>query len=191
MYGVHNLDTLPADLDPRKHATQMTDEVTIFFTGYSILSNHYMGAPIEIKGKHYKCNEQYYFASLAKAYGDDTAYKNIMKEVDPVEMLRLGKRAVNHNNIDWSKQQIAVLTEANAYKYKQNCNARDALRATGTTRLGEASPKADLWGIGLSLYHKDRADPNFWTGQNKMGDILTQIRADLPPVATEQEKPMD
>ena len=139
-----------------------------------------MGAPFNLLGKDYSCTEQYYFSSKATAYGDDEAYKGIMKATNPGKMLQLGKRATNLTGIEWTDQQFGVMLRANIAKFQQNEAAREALRATGQTKLGEASKQSTFWSTGLSLYHKDRGDSNLWSGQNKMGEILTQIRNDLP-----------
>jgi predicted NAD-dependent protein-ADP-ribosyltransferase YbiA (DUF1768 family) len=46
---------------------------------------------------------------------------------------------------------------------------------TGTGFIGEASASSDFWGVGMSLYHKDRFDTNIWKN-NAMGQILRGIR---------------
>ena len=139
-----------------------------------------MDAPFEANGKNYKCTEQFYFAAKAKAYGDDDAYKGIMKATNPGKMLQLGKRATNHTGIVWEDQQYGVMLQANVEKFCQNPEARQALRDTGTTKLGEASKQSTFWSTGLSLYHKDRGNSTLWSGDNNMGKILSQIRLDLP-----------
>ena len=135
-----------------------------------------------IGDKKYNCNEQFYFSTKAQEYGDDNAFRDIMKQTDPKEMMRIGRRATNYNNIDWNKREIDVMTKANVNKFAQNEGARAALRATGTTRLGEASngsSSGKFWGTGFPMTHKDSTNTNKWH-QNKMGDILTKIRGDLP-----------
>jgi hypothetical protein len=141
-----------------------------------------MDAPMTIGEKQYCCNEQYYFSQKATKYGDDQAFRDIMKSEDPAEMMRIGRRAVNHNKIDWKEFEVPVMTKANVEKFKQNEHVRAVLRATGTTTLGEASNNSSsgkFWGTGLPMSHKDRADTNKWQG-NKMGEILSTIRGDLP-----------
>jgi hypothetical protein len=184
-YGINNLHTLPADLSLAKSATQRIGEVTVFFTSNSPLSNHYMQAPIEVKGKRYLCNEQYYFANMATAFRDNDAYKDVMKQKEPGKILQAGKKATNHTNVKWQEMQYGIMLEANIEKYRQNAGAREALRATGDSKLGEATKQSSFWGTGLSLYHKDRGNSDLWTGQNKMGEILTLIRGDLPKGAEE------
>ena len=181
-YNVNNLHTLPPELNPAKAATQTIGDVTIFFTSQSPLSNHYMGAPFDIHGKKYSCTEQFYFSSKADAYGDNDAYKAVMKASNPAKMLQEGRKATNHTGIEWEKLRYGKMLEGNLAKYNQNPEAREALRSTGTTKLGEASAnkQSAFWNTGYSLFHKDRGNSNLWSGDNKMGEILSQIRLDLP-----------
>ena len=155
-----------------------------------------MEAPMQIKGKSYKCTEQYYFSRKAEVYGDDEAYRDIMKSSDPAQMLRIGRRAKNMNNVNWKEMDVAIMKEANQNKYDQNEEARQFLLGTGQTRLGEASAQNKFWGTGYSLSHKDRADANRWS-ENKMGELLAEIRdsypaaalvVDLPAMETEASK---
>ena len=76
------------------------------------------------------------------------------------------------------------------YKYKQNSVARAALRATTTTKLGEASPNCKFWGTGFSLQHKNKASVQKW-GQNQMGEILMKIRSELPEEEEETAEKME
>ena len=123
---------------------------------------------------------------MTKAYGDDDAYKDVMKQTEPAKMLHAGKKAVNHTGVKWEEQRFGIMLQGNIEKYKQNEGARAVLRDTGMTKLGESSKQSTYWGTGLSLYHKDRGDPNLWPGENKMGEILTLIRNDLPEEHMEQ-----
>jgi ribA/ribD-fused uncharacterized protein len=144
-------------LDPAKTATQKIGEVTIFFTNQSPLSNHYMDAPFDLKGKRYKCTEQYYFASMAKAFGDDDAYKEVMKQSDPVKMLQAGKKAINHSDAKWEELQFGIMLEANVEKYKQNDGAREALRATGETKLGKQASSPRTGGQAIRSFTRTEA----------------------------------
>ena len=181
-YSVNNLEDLPKELNPAKISTQTVGEVTIFFTRDSPLSNHYMGAPFEVLGKKFSCTEQCYFYTKAMEYGDEYIAKEIMKQSDPAEMMRLGRRATNHNKTKWNDREVQVMKQANQAKYDQNEGVRKVLLATGTTKLGEASSgskSGKFWGTGFSLTHKDRLNTNKWY-TNKMGDILSEIRDTLP-----------
>ena len=179
-YGVHPLKDVPENLKTENTCTQRHGNVTIFYTRNSPLSNHYMGAPIEIRGTIYNCNEQYYFARKAQVYGDDKAYNDIMKATDPAQMLKTGRRAINMNNVDWKTMNVAIMKEANVSKYTQNQETRKFLLDTRLTLLGESSARNKFWGTGFSLSHKDRANPSLWAPNgNKMGEILTEIRHSL------------
>ena len=75
----------------------------------------------------------------------------------------------------WQNKAHDILKKVNVCKYEQNEIARDALVATGTKRLGEASIDS-YYGIGVHLHNKDVLNHVKWSGQNVMGSILTEIR---------------
>lgn len=52
----------------------------------------------------------------------------------------------------------------------------DALVATGTTELVEASPFDKVWGVGLSADDPLIHDKRNWLGLNLLGKVLMQVR---------------
>jgi len=69
---------------------------------------------------------------------------------------------------DWDVHRNTVMEEAVAAKFKQNKELQDRLLATGDAPLVEASPRDSYWGAG--------ADGK---GQNRLGQILERVRANL------------
>ena len=69
-----------------------------------------------------------------------------------------------------------IVKRGNEAKFEQNEHLLKLLLATVGTRLVEANPNDQVWGIGLAENHPDARDPKRWRGQNKLGDILTELR---------------
>jgi hypothetical protein len=175
VYTVDNMADLPDDLDLALDATQSRDGVTIFFTKHSPLSNHFTEAPFNIGGNVYTSTEQHYFACKAREMGDEGKLGEIMGEHDPPKIKYLGHQCTNKNNIKWETMCYKFMKFGCTAKFEQNDVPREALLATGTDKLGEASASDEFWGLGMSLYHADRWNTNLWKG-NAMGQILTEIR---------------
>ncbi len=50
-----------------------------------------------------------------------------------------------------------------------------ALESTGTSKLVDASPYDNIWGVGLGLDSEDLKNSNKWKGENMMGSTLQEI----------------
>jgi ribA/ribD-fused uncharacterized protein len=55
----------------------------------------------------------------------------------------------------------------------------DFLLGTGTRILVEASPRDDIWGIGLAADDDRAASPEDWPGLNLLGFALMDVRHQL------------
>ena len=60
-------------------------------------------------------------------------------------------------------------------KLDQNDDIRVQLRATRPLQLVEASVHDRYWSAGVDLHHVT-ADSSKWTGENKLGLMLTKLR---------------
>jgi hypothetical protein len=175
IYTIDNISELPEDLNPELDATQSKDGVTIFFTRFSKLSNHYTKAPFTMGPVKYSSTEQFYFAIKAREMGDVSKLGQIMEEEDPAKILTLGHQCKNNNNINWDAMQYGIMKDGCVAKFDQNVHCKEALLATGKDKLGEASASNEYWGLGMSLFNKDRFDVQKWSN-NAMGQILSEIR---------------
>ena len=175
VYTVDTMGDIPDDLRPELDATQTKDGVTVFFTRYSPLSNHFTEAPFKLGPTTFSSTEQYYFACKARILGDEEKLGQIMAEEDPATIKSLGERVTNFNKIQWETIMYDHMKNGCIEKFKQNPIPRMALLATGTNKLGECSASSDFWGVGMSLYNKERFDSNLWKN-NAMGQILMAIR---------------
>jgi ribA/ribD-fused uncharacterized protein len=169
------MSELPEDLNPMLDATQTKDGVTVFYTKFSPFSNHYMAAPFKLGQLTYSSTEQYYFAQKATQMGDDDKLSAILKEDDPAKIKGLGDKCKNVKNIKWESMMYEHMKNGNVAKYNQNPAAKIALMKTGASKLGEASASSEFWGVGMSMYDKERFNTNKWKN-NAMGQILSDIR---------------
>ena len=176
-YTVDSLSKLPEFLRPEKIATRKAGDVTVFYTRNAVFSNFYTKTPIKLDGQEYNTTEQYYQHAKAMFFNDDEKASQIMAQSDPHQQYLLGQqvRGFKDGKARWMPEGRKVLLKANTAKYEQHVNARQALLATGTDILGEASPDLN-WGIGYRLNHKAALDKDKWTGKNVMGEILMQVR---------------
>ena len=104
-YTVDDFDKLPKDLDPRLIATKTDENVTIFFSINSPLSNHHLASMIVDKVT-YSCNEQFYFAKRAEVMGDEVIQDRVMREDNPREMLKHGRKAKQTTDVDLEREEI-------------------------------------------------------------------------------------
>lgn len=174
LYTVDNLGDLPQNLQPQQRSVRSDAETLVFLTKYSIFSNFHPMI-VKIEGQQYSCNEQYFQSAKAILFNDLATADKIMKEKDPVKMSLYGKSVKGFRKDVWQNKAHDILKKVNVCKYEQNEIARDALVATGTKRLGEASIDS-YYGIGVHLHNKDVLNHVKWSGQNVMGSILTEIR---------------
>jgi hypothetical protein len=169
------MHTLPPELDPRYIATRTDGNSTVFFSINSPLSNHHPAKMI-IEGKEYSCNEQFYFSKRAEVMGDEVAQGRVMKQTNPREMLKEGRRAINHNpELDMEKAEYSIMAWGVREKFTQNEHLKDFLLDTHLTSIGESSKSNTRWGTGLHLHDKDCFDTNRWSS-NLLGEILVNQR---------------
>jgi hypothetical protein len=174
-YTVDNLDKLPKELDPRYIATRTDGKATVFFSINSPLSNHHP-AKMNVEGIDYSCNEQYYFAKRAEAMGDEVIQDRVMNQSSPREMLKHGRKAVNHKpELDIEKEEYKIMARGVKEQFSQNAQLKSFLLDTAGTSIGESSKSNTRWGTGLHLHHKDCFDTNRWA-TNLLGEILVLQR---------------
>ena len=64
-------------------------------------------------------------------------------------------------------------------KFSQNHVCFSSLQATKNACLVEAAPNDTLWGVGLHSKEEAIKNPTLWKGNNYMGELLQDIRAEL------------
>lgn len=178
-YSHNQLDTLPDGLKPHQIATRVVNNMTLFYHKESPFSNFHPSRFVK-DGESYSCVEQYFQAKKAAFFDDDLSVQKIRSTDDPYEHYRLGQKVSNFNDAQWiSGPAVTTMEEALFAKFSQNNHLRQALLATQGTELAECSPTNKFWGTGMSLTHAHAAESSRWSGQNKLGTLLTVVRQKL------------
>ena len=118
-------------------------------------------------------------AQKAKLFHDHERYTAILRASEPWECKDLGRHVNPFDAKAWSAVSYEVVKTANRAKFEQNPELMEKLLATGDALLAEASPKDTIWGIGLDAAAAAETDPDQWPGQNLMGKILMELRAEF------------
>ena len=129
--------------------------------------------------------EQYMMAQKAKLFHDSEHYTAILRATQPWECKELGRQVKPFDSQAWSAVKYDVVKTANRAKYEQNPDLMAKLIETGDAILAEASPKDTIWGIGLDAAAAAETSPSEWPGQNLLGKILMELRAEFAAKKTE------
>ena len=157
----------------------MTKEKYTLFYGISSPFSQFHPSPFVLKGKSFKCAEQYYAYKKARVFGDHVIAKKIMSSKSPRKMKMLGRKVSGFDEGKWRKRCRHVVRKASIAKYTQNDKLRRKLFQTAGTVLVEASPWDRIWGIGLSKTDHRSLNKKLWRGNNWLGYILTEVRDKL------------
>ncbi len=131
---------------------------------YGEFSN-FAAYPIKLKGKLWPTSEHYFQAQ--KFPGSQYAAK-IRKTPSPMIAARLGRSRKVRLRPDWEKVKDSIMFEAVLAKFSQHEELKELLLSTGDRRLVEHTKNDAYWGDGGD-----------GRGQNKLGQILMQVRKQL------------
>jgi len=129
-----------------------------------------------VDGIYYNCAEQFMMAEKARLFHDEDALQKIMQAFDPMEQKKIGRRVHGYDDAQWKEHCFDIIVRGNVAKFSQNEKLRDFLLSTGNKILVEASPKDNVWGIGLDEESPDAVNPKRWPGTNLLGFALMEVR---------------
>lgn len=129
-----------------------------------------------VNGIKYFTAEQWMMASKARLFGDNDTLVKILETKDPRKQKKLGREVVGFDKTIWDRNRFAIVLAGSIAKFSQNENLKKILMDTGTAVLVEASPKDDIWGIGMAEGDVGVDDPQNWKGLNLLGQALTAAR---------------
>lgn len=152
-------------------------------TGPKMLSNFYPSTFRAIrKGREltFSCNEQFFMWAKAMVFNcEDTALKILELDYNPSKYKKLGRYSIsNYDDEIWDNVRDSYMKMGLRMKFRQDKSLRDYLLSTGNSVLIETNPRDKVWSCGLSIDSNYR-DPNSWTGENKLGFLLMEIREEL------------
>ena len=174
------MGTLPEELQPRnvceRRESKEDEQYIIFFGKDSPLSNFYH-AEFTINGKKYLSVEQYFVYNKAMLAKAPKLASEILNVEDPKKIKRMGK-SIKLEEAFWITHGSSVMEEGLRAKFQQNQALRDILVETCGHILVEGS-RDRFWGCGHHLYSKEAIDRTRWEGENKLGEMLRQLRAEF------------
>ncbi|ODS00571.1 hypothetical protein AUC68_15120 [Methyloceanibacter methanicus] len=133
-------------------------------TRYSDFSN-FANYPIEIDGIVWPTSEHYYQAQKFDAPERQARIRELPKAA---AAKRYAKKYRAEIAKDWDGRKDAVIERALRAKFTQHRSLRALLVGSGDEKIEEDSAKDFYWGTGAD-----------GTGQNKLGTMLMQLRAEL------------
>ncbi len=131
---------------------------------YGWLSN-FANYPISLDGDSWPTVEHYYQA--AKFVDLPDLVEKIRRCVRPYDAWRLGRVELARRRADWDEVKDEVMWRAIRAKFSQHSELTERLVATGDLPLVEHSPNDAYWGDGGD-----------GSGQNRLGQILMQVRSE-------------
>jgi ribA/ribD-fused uncharacterized protein len=157
---------------------ESTEEIYGFYGHMNALSN-FFEAKIMVDGCTYNCVEQYYQWAKAKYFQDINQAEKIMSTKDPAQQKRLGNLIHGYKEGEWATQRDQIMWKALQAKYSQSRWCQKSLLSTWPKRICEASPYDTYWSCGLARFDWRVDIPKFWRGENRLGQMLEEIREKL------------
>ncbi len=151
----------------------MAEKFTFFWSGPF---SQWHPSAFQIDWVWYNCAEQYMMAEKARLFSDAEKEKRIMSAVDPSDQKRYGKQVKDFDKEKWDAVARDIVGRGSYAKYTQNIDLKITLLNTAGTTLVEASPKDQIWGIGLHRTDPRCRSRDTWLGSNWLGETLTKTR---------------
>ncbi len=152
---------------------RLTDKYVFFWRG---VFSQWHTSYFTVDGVTYNACEQYMMAGKAKLFGDTETLAKIMATKNVRDQKRLGREVKNFDRAIWEANCLDIVIAGNYAKFTQNPDMLKDLLATGDRIMVEASPKDNIWGIGLDENHPDVLDESKWKGTNLLGKALIAVR---------------
>jgi ribA/ribD-fused uncharacterized protein len=146
----------------------MTEPITDFRGEYAFLSNFY-AAPVEMDGAEYPTIEHAFQAAKTMDY----AKRRTIRDTEtPSAAKRMGRRIKRRE--DWFDVSLEIMKALVSQKFTCYPELGEKLLATGETELIEGNNWNDRF-YG-AVYDTTK---NEWVGENHLGRILMEVRAEL------------
>ncbi len=111
----------------------------------------------------------------AQKFEDESYRERIRRAHTPKDAKQLGRTRALPILPDWDTKRDEVMLEAIRKKFQAHKSVRELLLATGDEELIENAPSDFYWGCGRT-----------GNGQNKLGQILMQVREELRAKSNEE-----
>ena len=132
-----------------------------------------------VTGFRYNCAEQLYMVEKAMFFNDHDSALMMCYCPDGKSVKALGRKVKNFDQDEWNKVSYDKMLIACRGKYTQNKNLVEELINTKNKVMVESSPSDKIWGVGLHESDDRILNESNWTGENRLGKVLMQIRSEL------------
>ena len=117
--------------------------------------------------------------SKASIMNDTETFLKILNSKSPFEAKKLGRVVKPFDQYIWDKNICNIAKDICLSKFSQNSNLKDILLSTGNKIIAEASPRDNIWGIGIGSKNPNTQNKNEWKGTNILGWALMEARESL------------
>lgn len=145
---------------------------------YGCFSNWYP-VTFEVDGIRFASSEQYMMFSKARLFGDTVTAAKILQATDQMKIKNLGREVTPFDGAIWNSRDMEIMRKGLLAKFSQNEEIKKILLSTGDSILAECAPRDLKWGIGYSACSPNVQDPSKWRGQNRLGQVLMQVREEF------------
>ncbi|MDO4798483.1 MAG: NADAR family protein [Coriobacteriales bacterium] len=134
---------------------------------------------LEFLGTRFPTAEHWIMWQKARVMGDWASADAILEAPSPKRAKELGRLVSPYDGPLWRdvREQLAYVGVRE--KFLQNPHIAEALIATGSAVLAEASPYDRVWGVGIGVDDEGFSDLTGWRGDNLQGRVCMRVRADL------------
>ena len=162
-------------------------EKIVAFRGYQHpLSNHY-ACDLSIYNNTFKSVEHAFFHQMALDMKNPTLANKIKNAKHAGMAKRLSKSiASDDERYDWERKNTHVMDELLNAKLEQCPAFSQCLYENRDAIIAEATP-SKIWGTGLSPHATVNTAPKYWTGQNILGSLLTDLAKQVSEKAPASE----
>ncbi len=159
----------------------MEETFSLFWDGpYS----QWYTCPFTFYGIKFNCNEQMMMYAKAITFGDEESARAIMATENPRAQKKIGRGIAGYTDEKWKAVCNEVVYVANFCKFVQNPYELEILLADEADVIVEASPYDTVWGIGLGEADPRCLNREEWLGENRLGQMITDVRKYLRDPAT-------
>ena len=151
------------------------------------LSNWYCSA-FTVDEITFSSMEQYMMYKKAILFQDYQTAEKILSTDDVAEIKALGRIVQHFDEEIWREKREKIVHKGVLQKFLQNPELAEKLLETGEQMIAECAVKDRIWGIGLSMGDEERFCVDKWKGQNLLGQILMQVRAEISVQSQNIEK---
>lgn len=150
-----------------------------FFWGPNFPYSQFYACEFTIDDITFNCTEQYMMYNKAMLFEDEEVAEMVLKENDPRQHKKLGRKVKNFDQKTWDANCSAIVERGNKAKFSQNEELKATILETHPKTIVETSPHDKIWGIGLHKNDPLAWDRSTWKGLNLLGQALTKIRDEL------------